>query len=294
MAQRHVCEPTWWSRDTVAVVTGANKGLGLECARQLACEAGFLTVIAARNEKAGREAIKSLEQSSGGSARLDFHPLEVTDNKSIEAFKNWLQHKYGKLTVLINNAGIAYPGDIMGDTREHAFGPQEARHTLAVNLWGAADVTESLLPLMPTDGKGRVVMMGSRAGQVRILGSPQLQERFMNVSCRADLEQLMDEWVSSIEGGQSVEQGWPKSMYGASKLALNSYTRVKAKEVEQQRIAVNSCTPGYCSTDLTSGRGNKSAYEGVKIATWLATKPPDMFETGCFWALEEKVQKEHF
>ncbi|KAF5842797.1 hypothetical protein DUNSADRAFT_5169 [Dunaliella salina] len=170
----------------------------------------------------------------------------------------------------------------------------DARHTLAVNLWGVADVTESLLPLMPTDGTARVVMMGSRAGQVRILGSPQLQDRFTNVSSRADLAQLMDEWVSSIEGGQSVEQGWPKSMYGASKLALNSYTRVQAKEVEQQRIAVNSCTPGYCSTDLTSGKGNKTAYDGVKIASWLATKPPDVFETGCFWALEEKVQKEHF
>ncbi|KAF5842799.1 hypothetical protein DUNSADRAFT_5170 [Dunaliella salina] len=91
MAQQHICEPKWWTHDTIAVVTGANKGLGFECARQLACEAGFLTVIAARNEKAGQEAVKSLEQSSGGNARLDFHPLEVTDKNSIEAFKNWLQ-----------------------------------------------------------------------------------------------------------------------------------------------------------------------------------------------------------
>ncbi|KAF5827463.1 short chain dehydrogenase/reductase [Dunaliella salina] len=262
-SKAHVCEPKWWTADDVAVVTGANKGLGFECARQLAGEAGFTTIVTARN---------------GDQACLDFHQLDIADKKSIEAFKAWLQQKYGKLNVLVNNAAIAYKGSI--------FGPQEARITTDINYHGTADVTEALLPLMPTDGRSRVVTVASRAGLSSILKSQELKDRFMNAKGRADVDALVDEWLASVEKGDFSSKGWPGSMYGVSKLAVNAYHKALAKDLESKRIMVNTCCPGYCATDMSSHRGTSTAYDGARIFTWLATKPPQDFESGGFWVYD--------
>uniref|UniRef100_A0A7S3QKW7 Uncharacterized protein n=1 Tax=Dunaliella tertiolecta TaxID=3047 RepID=A0A7S3QKW7_DUNTE len=277
-SKAHVCEPKWWTTDDVAVVTGANKGLGFECARQLAGEAGFTTIVTARNEKAGQEAAESLRKTCGEQACLDFHQLDISDKKSIETFKAWLQQKYGKLNVLVNNGAIAYKGSI--------FGPQEARVTIDVNYHGTADVTEALVPLMPTDGRSRVVTVASRAGLSSILKSQQLKDRFLTAKGRADVDALVSEWLASVEKGDYSAKGWPGSMYGVSKLAVNAYHRALAKELESKRIMVNTCCPGYCATDMSSHRGTSTAYDGARIFTWLATKPPQDFESGGFWVYE--------
>ncbi|KXZ50605.1 hypothetical protein GPECTOR_15g288 [Gonium pectorale] len=96
----------WWDMDTVAVVTGSNKGIGFEAARILA-EQGLTTVVTSRNEELGKQAAAKI-QAAAPESRVLFHQLDISDPASVDAFAAWLQKEAGGLTVLINNAGPCY------------------------------------------------------------------------------------------------------------------------------------------------------------------------------------------
>lgn len=134
----------------MAVVTGANKGIGREIARILATE-GFTTVVAARNPELGQEAVAQLKADLPD-ATLDFCQLDITDEASVKACAEALKEKYGKVDILVNNAGIAYKGS--------TFGADEAAITINCNLKGTRRISEAVLPLM-SDG-GRIVNLCSR------------------------------------------------------------------------------------------------------------------------------------
>ena len=139
-----------WSPSTVAVVTGANKGIGYEIARILATE-GFTTVVASRNTELGNAAVSQLKAAQPDAA-VDFVQLDITDAASVAACAEALKVKYGRVDILVNNAGIAYKGSI--------FGAEEAATTMNCNLKGTRSISEAVLPLMPEGG--RIVNLCSR------------------------------------------------------------------------------------------------------------------------------------
>jgi carbonyl reductase 1 len=149
----------WWSKDTVAVVTGANKGIGFEIVRQLAKE-GITVVLTARDATRGEKALESLK--SQGLHNVNFHPLDVTSQESILALANWLRETYGGIDILINNAGILLIGiDTTFETVKPVFD---------TNYFGVKNVTKALLPLLRDDtpGGARVIVVASRAGQLTV------------------------------------------------------------------------------------------------------------------------------
>lgn len=139
-----------WNSSTVAVVTGANKGIGNEIARILATE-GLTAVVAARNAELGNTAVAQLKAALPD-ATIDFVQLDITDPASVAACAESLKSKYGKIDILVNNAGTAYKGSI--------FGADEAAITINCNLKGTRSISEAVIPLM-TDG-GRIVNVCSR------------------------------------------------------------------------------------------------------------------------------------
>ncbi|KAJ9516168.1 hypothetical protein QJQ45_024597 [Haematococcus lacustris] len=259
--------PKWWTDKTTAVVTGANKGIGLEIARILAGQ-GLHTILTARNSP---------------SSSVEFQQLDISDPASISHFAQWLKDQHGSLTLLVNNAGMAYKGDV--------FGLPEATATLATNYFGTVQLTEALLPMMP-DHQGRVVTVSSRAGLTSIIRDPNLRQRFSSARTTAEVDALAQEFLAAVQRPELLApQGWPRSMYGVSKLCLSTYCRTLAARMEQRGITVNACCPGWCRTDMSSQGGNKSAAEGADTPVWLALRSPD--STGGLWEALLPMMPDH-
>ena len=148
----------------VAVVTGANRGIGLEICRQLARRAGIRVVLTARNETKGKAATGQLRDEG---LEVDFHELDVTSEQSVKTFAGWLEGTCNRCDILVNNAGI------VADPRGSRFldsRPATYRQTLDTNFFGPLLLTQALLPLMKRDRYGRIVNISSGQGQLSDMG----------------------------------------------------------------------------------------------------------------------------
>lgn len=147
----------------IALITGANRGIGLEVARQMA-ELGHTVILSSRNSNKGQAALESIRQPKFD---LVFHQLDVNDMASISAIKQWIIDQYGRLDILINNAGINY------DTWHQALNAdlEESHETLEANLFGPWRLCQAFIPMMQAEGYGRVVNVSSGAGALNGMGS---------------------------------------------------------------------------------------------------------------------------
>lgn len=146
----------------IALVTGANRGIGLEVCRQLA-DKGLHVILTSRDKQKGRRALESIQQAG---YRLEYHQLDVGDSASIEQLVNWLRDTHGRLDVLVNNAGINY------DTWQQASDAdlQECRETLETNLFAPWQLCQAIIPLMKQQSYGRIVNVSSGSGQLNGMG----------------------------------------------------------------------------------------------------------------------------
>lgn len=215
----------------VAVVTGGYGGIGLAICRGLA-QAGLQVVLAGRNPNKGYAATDDFKKEG---LPVVFAPLDVTRPDDIQRLGEFVEHKFSRLDVLINNAGI-YPdesGDTLLDT------PIDTIKTgFDTNLYGPILLCQTLVPLMKKNGYGRVVNISSGMGQ-----------------------------LSEMEGGSPA--------YRLSKTALNAVTRMLAAEVAETSILVNSMCPGWVETAMGGSEAPRSPEEGADTAIWLATLPDD-------------------
>lgn len=224
----------------IAVVTGAYRGLGLETCRGLA-ERGYAVVLTARRAEAGEAAAECLRR-----AGLDvrFHPLDVTDGLSIERLVRFIQDAFGRLDVLVNNAGV-FPDPDPGSDAASVFAAEAEtlRAGLETNAIGPLRLCQALIPLM--QGEGRVVNVSSGMGQ--------LSE--MNGCCPG---------------------------YRLSKTALNAVTRIFADELRGTGVKVNSVCPGWVRTEMGGADAPLAPHEGAQGIIWAATLPPDGPSGGFF------------
>lgn len=243
----------------VAIVTGANKGIGKEIASQLATSGIFSDVIlACRDKSRGLRAVAEIS-SLPNACKVACEPLTIGDTDSHQAFCDSIATQYDRIDVLVNNAGMAFkaadPTPFQG----------QCKPTLDVNFRGTVDFTEKMLPLVRRGDDARIVNVASMAGHLGQIRSEALREKFSDDNLtKEDLGTLVDQFEASVKDGTHLEKGWGNSNYGLSKLALIAMTKVWARE--EPNIKVNCCCPGYCDTDMTSHKGPRSAADGARNA----------------------------
>jgi len=225
------------SKGRVAVVTGANKGIGLEIARQLARE-GVRVYLGARDEARGREAAEKLRGEG-----LDARPLrlDVTDDASVAAAAAFVDEDAGRLDILVNNAGIA-----IDDGPPSRVSMDALRCTYETNVFGLVRVTQALLPLLRRSDAGRIVNLSSGLGSLALNSDPSWP--FASVKFLA---------------------------YNSSKSAVNAITVQLAWELRETKLKVNAADPGYVATDMNRHQGERSVEQGAATPVRLALLPAD-------------------
>jgi NAD(P)-dependent dehydrogenase (short-subunit alcohol dehydrogenase family) len=224
----------------VALVTGANKGIGKEIARGLA-RCGMTVLLGARDPERGKRAAAELS----GESRVLFIQLDVTDDASITAAAKQIATEFGKLDVLVNNAGIV----VGGRHKPSEFTVAEMRETFETNVFGVVAVTHAMLPLLRQSPAARIVNISSLRGSL----------------------------ASAI-----AFNGHPNLGYYTSKTALNAITVQYGRELASTAIKINAAVPGYCATDLNDHNAPGTAEQGAVIAIRLATLGEDGPSGGLF------------
>ncbi len=243
----------------LAVVTGANRGLGREVCRQLA-QAGYEVVLTSRDPAKGTAA--AAELAADGFAVL-FRPLDVADDASAAALAADLARAGATVDVLVNNAAIALKG----------FNTEVARRTIDTNFYGAARVTDALQPRFAAGA--RIVMVSSGLGQLTAV-APQLRRQFTNAKLTTvGLFDLVEKFVADVGLGRHGLEGWPSSAYNVSKVALNALTRLLVPTLKKRGILVNAVCPGWVRTDMGGHGASRSVEEGAKSIVWPATLAAD-------------------
>jgi NAD(P)-dependent dehydrogenase (short-subunit alcohol dehydrogenase family) len=236
----------------VALVTGANKGIGFEISRQLA-EKDITVVMGARSETKGRQACDRLIEQT---LNAHFQLLDVTDPGSITAAAKAIRDKFGRLDILVNNAGI------MIDENEKTvmdLSSDSLHATLSTNTYGPLFLCQACIPLMQQNNYGRIVNMASTLGSLTDITDP-----------------------------ESPYAGVKVPAYRLSKAFLNVITALFATANRGPNILVNSACPGWVKTDMGGEQAPLTAQQGADTPVWLATLPDDG-PTGGFFRERQRI-----
>lgn len=235
----------------VALITGANKGLGLEIARQLGKQ-GFIILLGARDERAGKAAAEQLTKD--GVKDVHALKLEVTNPDHIASAVKWVGDKFGKLDVLVNNAGISLDWDGSPMTAD------KMRKTYDVNVVAQWQVTEGFVPLLAKSSDARVINHSS------VLGS-----------------------MGAVQAGWDQMGAMCTEAYSTSKAALDMLTVLQSNKLKPQKISVTAAHPGWVKTDLGSAAAPMELPDGAKTVVGLATIALDKFPHGALTHMGERL-----
>ncbi|MEV4260324.1 SDR family oxidoreductase [Kribbella sp. NPDC049584] len=219
----------------VALVTGGNKGIGFEVARQLT-QLDHCVVLGSRDEDRGRIAAEKL-RSDG--AQASYVVMDVGDPDSVAAGIRLIDQQHGRLDVLVNNAGIALPEGPPSEVPVDVL-----RRVYETNVFGLVAVTQAALPLLRRAEAGRIVNLSSGAGSLALVSGP--------------------DWRPE----------WNGLAYNTSKSAVNAVTVAFASELRETPIKVNAVNPGFTKTDM-SPSAERTAAQGAAVVVRYATLTAD-------------------
>ncbi|NDU72802.1 SDR family NAD(P)-dependent oxidoreductase [Actinomadura sp. DSM 109109] len=234
------------SEKTITLVTGANKGIGYEIAAGLGA-LGHTIAVGARSPEPLSVAVDKLRAEGVDAFAV---PLDVTSDESVTAAASQISERYGRLDVLVNNAGVTGGMPQTPTTVD----PATIRTVVETNVIGVVRVTNAMLPLLRRSAAPRIVNMSSSVGSLT------------RQSSQSDVDAV----------------GPISAAYSPSKTFLNAVTLQYARELHDTNILINAACPGYCATDLNGFRGTRTARQGAAIAIHLATLPDDG-PTGSFF-----------
>lgn len=227
----------------VALVTGANKGIGLEIARQLT-ELGHTVLVGARSHDKAENAAAQLRQAGGDALAL---VLDVTDPASVAAAADVVAERFGHLDALVNNAGISnQPGADFSGQLPGSADVDHVRFVFETNVFGVISVTSAFLPLLRKSSTARIVNVSSAAGSLALMSNPELFDQ------------------------HPIALG-----YVPSKTALTAITIQYARDLAADNILVNAISPGFVATDLNGHRGVRTPSQGAASAVRMATIAAD-------------------
>ena len=222
------------------MITGANKGIGKESARQLATQ-GFQVFIGARDEARGQAAVDELH--AAGLKDVHLLVLDVTSDASVKKAVETLSSKIDALDVLVNNAGAIAAGFGVASLDETV---EQFKGTYEVNVFGLVRVTNAFIPLLKKSLSGHVINVSSALGSLALLSDP-----------------------------TSIYYGFNGIGYNSSKSAVNQITVSYSKALKEFKIRVNATHPGYVDTDLSNHKGTLTVQEGAKSTVDLALQGAD-------------------
>jgi len=237
----------------VAFITGANRGLGLETARELGKQA-IVVVLGSRDSKKGQTAAAKLRDEGINAESLGF---DVTKPQDHQKAYDYFEKKYGQLDILVNNAGVLKESPISASGSEpnpvSAVSPEILRETFETNFFAPVTLTRKLLPLIRKAPAGRIVNVSSILGSLALHSDP-----------------------------NSPIYSFKTFAYDASKAALNAFTVHLAYELRDSKIKVNSAHPGWVKTEMGGPNAPMEPSEGGKTSAQLATLPDDGPSGGFF------------
>ena len=238
--------PSRVSGRTVALVTGANKGIGYAVAKGLG-DLGFVVLVGARDAQRAHEAVARLG-ADGVSARAVV--VDITDDESVAAAATTIRSRFGRLDVLVNNAAVKF--------EFHPSPPsvtpiEVVRQTYETNVFGTMRVMQAMLPLLREAPSPRIVNVSSGLGSLGYAADP-----------------------------STIYARKPLLGYSTAKAALNSMTLQFANELRETPIKINACDPGYVRTDMTHNDGSRRPEQAAMLIVRLATLPDDGPSGGFF------------
>jgi len=223
--------------EKIAIVTGANRGIGLEICKQLLMQ-GYYVVLTARNVDKGQTEVENLTSIS---SNIEFFKLDVQQQHDVDSLYEYINEKFSRCDVLVNNAGIfpdprndlenSWPSILTADI-------ETIQNGIDCNTYGTLRLCQAFIPLMKKNNYGRVVNLSS--------GMAQLSD--MNGCCPG---------------------------YRISKTAINVITRIIADELTEENILINSMCPGWVKTDMGGQDATREIPEGADTAIWLSMLPDD-------------------
>ncbi len=226
----------------IALITGANKGIGFETARQLGKE-GVTIIATARNRERGEKSVNELKKEG---IDIEFLQLDVNKEADIQDAVSYIEKKYGHLDILINNAGIQIESENWAQNNSDSISDAILRETMDTNFFQVVKLTNALLPLIKKSANGRIVNLSSILGSLSMHANPD----------------------SPIYGSKLFA-------YNTSKAALNSYTIHLAAALANTGIKVNSAHPGWVKTDMGSDAAPMNTTDGAKTSVALALLADD-------------------
>ena len=248
------------AHETVALVTGANKGIGHGVAGQLAAR-GMTVLVGARNAQRGEKAAAALRASGGDAHAL---ALDVTDPDTVKVAAKQVERRFGHLDVLINNAGITGSGQASPedahDQVPSSVDMDMVREVFETNVFGVIVVTNAMLPLLRRSSAPRIVNVASHAASLTLTSDP------------------AGPFAALV----------PSAAYSPSKTALTALTVQYANELREDGILVNAVAPGYVATDSNNHQGFLAVGQGAAVVVRLAVPGTDG-PTGGFFGAEGPI-----
>ncbi|KAG0501613.1 hypothetical protein HPP92_001685 [Vanilla planifolia] len=242
-----------------------------------------------RDAERGRQAAEELRKEC---LSISSHQLDMTDPASVASFADWVMLQYAGIDILVNNAGINFN---LGSENSVEY----AEKVIGTNYLGTKRIIETLIPLMkPSEHGAQILNVSSRLGRVngRQIRDENLRDQFLNDEFLS--EELIDGMVSAflkqVKDGTWTSNGWPQMFtdYSVSKLAVNSYTRLMAKQLSNRpqgkKIYINCYCPGWVKTAMTDWQGNVSSEEGADTGVWILLLKKKL-ETGKFFAERREI-----
>ncbi|XP_022837058.1 carbonyl reductase [NADPH] 1-like [Spodoptera litura] len=262
----------------VAVVTGANKGIGFAIVRGLCKRFEGAVYLTSRSAERGAAAVAALEREG---LRPRYHQLDITDTLSLETFRDHIKKNYDGIDILINNAGILFKSS----SKEPLS--VQAEQTLFVNYFSLVSSCDILFPILKNGA--RVINISSSFGHLSNIPSVELRNRLKDENLTvAELSVLMRQYVDAVKQGTQAAE-WGNSSYAVSKVGVTALTNIQQRILNSRDIKVNSVYPGYVATDMSSFEGPLTPDEGAAAPLYLALDAPDTIKGKYVWYTKEIV-----